>query len=174
MSSARLRVEGAGCYIAPMGEHDLLEVVEIEETTGLSQWGWEAYHAELSKPEAVMYVARRAEPDARTGRLVVGYVAARVSADELHINNIGVRPEFRRRGVGGVLLAIALEAGAGRGARSAVLEVRAGNAAALALYGRVGFRVVGERRNYYKSPAEDAKIMTRLLEEALDTRSELG
>src|SRR5256714_1908501 len=56
MSSASLRsdlsVEGRA--VAPMTEHDLLEVVEIEETTGLSQWGWDAYGAELSRPEAVM------------------------------------------------------------------------------------------------------------------------
>ena len=70
MSRAELRVElaAAGCVIVPMTEHDLLEVVEIEETTGLSQWGWEAYRAELEKREAVMLVARRNSPDASTGR----------------------------------------------------------------------------------------------------------
>ena len=43
-----------------MTEHDLLEVVEIEETSGLSLWGWEAYRAELERRESVMLVARRA------------------------------------------------------------------------------------------------------------------
>ena len=50
------------CAVGPMSEHDLLEVVEIEETTGLSQWGWEAYRAELARPEAVMLVVRRVAP----------------------------------------------------------------------------------------------------------------
>ena len=67
MSRAELsfELEEAGCVIVPMTEHDLLEVVEIEETTGLSQWGWEAYRAELEKQEAVMLVARRHFADAR-------------------------------------------------------------------------------------------------------------
>ena len=165
MSRAELRVEleAAGCVIVPMNEHDLLEVVEIEETTGLSQWGWEAYRAELEKPEAVMLVARRNAPEDETGRRLSGYIAARINADELHINNIGVWADARRRGVGGALLGAALELAARCGAYEAVLEVRAGNLPAQAMYERLGFEVVGERRNYYKEPVEDAKIMTRRL-----------
>jgi ribosomal-protein-alanine N-acetyltransferase len=142
-----------------MGEHDLLEVVEIEETTGLSQWGWEAYRAELARPQAVMLVVRRKTPD-DSGRRVVAYIASRVSADELHVNNIGVREEARRKGLGAALLEAALEEGARRGANLAVLEVRAGNLAAQALYRRFGFEVVGERRDYYRSPVENALVMT--------------
>jgi [ribosomal protein S18]-alanine N-acetyltransferase len=163
MSRAGLKGEcGEGCALVPMSEHDLLEVVEIEETTGLSQWGWEAYRAELARAEAVMLVARRAAPD-DSGRSVVAYIASRVSADELHINNIGVREESRRRGLGAALLGEALEEGARRGARLAVLEVREGNAAAQALYMRFGFEVVGRRRDYYRSPVEDALVMTKPL-----------
>jgi len=145
-----------------MCEHDLLEVVEIEETTGLSQWGWDAYRAELARPEAVMLVARRSRADV-SGRRLDGYIAARISADELHINNIGVRPDFQRQGVGRALLCSALDNASARGARLAVLEVRAGNLAARAMYERVGFEVVGERRNYYRQPVEDALVMTMRL-----------
>jgi len=159
----RVELERAGCVIVPMSEHDLLEVVEIEETTGLSQWGWEAYRSELEKAEAVMLVARRNLPEERTGRRLSGYIAARINADELHINNIGVWPDARRRGVGGALLGAALDLAERCGAYEAVLEVRAGNLPAQAMYKRFGFAVVGERRNYYKEPVEDAKIMTRRL-----------
>jgi ribosomal-protein-alanine N-acetyltransferase len=162
MSRASLKSEMKGCLIVPMTEHDLLEVVEIEETTGLSQWGWDAYRAELERPDAVMLVARRAAPDDK-GRAVVAYIASRINVDELHINNIGVREESRRRGLGRALLGAALDAGAARGARLAVLEVREGNAAAQALYEGFGFEVVGRRRNYYKSPAESALVMTKPL-----------
>lgn len=164
MSRAGLKgeCEGAACALAQMSEHDLLEVVEIEETTGLSQWGWEAYRAELARTEAVMLVVRREVPD-ESGRSVVAYIASRVSADELHINNIGVREESRRRGLGAALLGAALDEGAARGARLAVLEVRAGNEAAQALYGRFGFEVVGRRRDYYRAPIEDALVMTKAL-----------
>ena len=165
MSRAELKVEleSAGCVIVPMTEHDLLEVVEIEETTGLSQWGWEAYRAELEKQEAVMLVARRNTPDVLTGRYLSGYIAARINADELHVNNIGVWPESRRQGVGGALLWAALEAATRRGAVEAVLEVRASNLPAQRMYERFGFTIVGDRKSYYREPVEDAKIMTRRL-----------
>lgn len=165
MSRAKLKmqIEIAGCNIVPMSEHDLLEVVEIEETTGLSQWGWDAYRAELEKPEAVMLVARRQSHDALSGNRLSGYIAARLNADELHINNIGVRHAARRRGLGGALLDMALAVGAECGAYLAVLEVRAGNLTAQELYAHAGFSVVGERRNYYRGPVESAKIMTKPL-----------
>lgn len=149
--------------VEAMTEHDLLEVVEIEETTGLSLWGWDAYRAELERAEAVMLVARYAAREAYTPHAVCGFVAARLNADELHVNNIGVRPGVRRSGVGSALLGAALEAGFRRGARTAVLEVRAANGPAQALYRRFGFAVTGRRRNYYRNPTDDALVMCATL-----------
>lgn len=158
----RARAEGVDYEIVPMSANDLLEVVEIEETTGLSRWGWDSYHAELGRPEAIMLIARRATPDA-DGKYLHGFFAARLGADELHINNIGVRVCVRRKGIAGELLRRGLDLGARRGALSALLEVRAGNAAAQSLYASKGFEVVGRRRNYYHDPAEDALVMCRQL-----------
>jgi [ribosomal protein S18]-alanine N-acetyltransferase len=141
-------------------QHDLVEVVEIEETCGLSLWGWEAYHFELTKSDSIMLVARRTTPDWRTGKSLYGFVAARVAADELHINNIGVREEARTRGIGSALLRAAIATGRRLGARRALLEVRAGNVAAQALYSRCGFEIAGRRRNYYRDPPEDALVMS--------------
>ena len=162
MARAREVAEGApsGLSAERMSEHDLLEVVEIEETTGLSLWGWDAYRAELYKPEAIMLVVRARAAGLQT---VVGFIAARMNADEVHVNNIGVREEYRRKGLGGLLLGAALGDAAGRGATAAVLEVRASNLAAQALYARFGFRVAGRRKNYYRDPPEDALVMTRPL-----------
>jgi ribosomal-protein-alanine N-acetyltransferase len=148
--------------IEPMTAHDLLEVVEIEETSGLSRWGWDSYHDELSRPEAIVLVARRATPDAE-GKYLLGFIAARLGVDELHVNNIGVRERARRRGIGSVLLAKAVESGLAKGARTALLEVRAGNAPAQALYLSHEFEIVGRRRNYYHDPTEDALVMSRVL-----------
>lgn len=152
--------EALGLAAERMSEHDLLEVVEIEETTGLSLWGWDAYRAELSKPEAIMLVVRRRSKEWPS---VVGFIAARVSLDELHVNNIGVRHEYRRKGVGGLLLGATLVAASARGVREAILEVRVTNLAAQALYASFGFAVVGRRKNYYREPPEDALVMTKRL-----------
>ena len=144
-------------------QHDLLEVVEIEEACRLSLWGWTAYQAELSKPEAIMLVARRRTPDWQTGNSLYGFIAARVTAGELHINNIGVHLSARGRGVGSALLRAAIATGRRLGAERALLEVRAGNLPAQALYRSCGFEVVGRRRNYYREPQEDALVMHALL-----------
>ena len=144
-----------------MSEHDLLEVVEIEEGSGLSHWGWDAYHTELqSRKDSIMLVARK-EGSHRPGELsVIGFIVARCLADEIHVNNVAVRPSFRRQGIGQQLLEAVLAWGKEKQAGLAVLEVRAGNNAAQKLYRASGFEVVGRRRRYYKDPLEDALLMT--------------
>lgn len=144
-----------------MIEHDLLEVVEIEENCGLSRWGWDAYHAELSGGNgSLMLVAHLPSNERSEGaERIIGFVAARAVSDEVHINNVAVRPLYRQRGIGGALLASVLKEAHGRGARVAWLEVRIANIAAQALYGRHGFVVVGRRANYYADPPEDAYVM---------------
>jgi ribosomal-protein-alanine N-acetyltransferase len=149
--------------IEQMTAHDLLEVVEIEEACRLSLWGWDSYHAELSRPESIMLVARRTRADELTGHALHGFLSGRVSAHELHINNIGVHETARRRGIGNALMSVAFEAGRRQGARTAILEVRAGNVAAQGLYRRFGFAVVGRRRQYYHNPVEDALLMNAAL-----------
>ena len=101
---------------------------------------------------------------AETEGVVVGYVGMLYVLDEGYISNVAVRPDFRRRGVAEALLR-ALEARS-RALRLSflTLEVRAGNAAAVALYEKRGYRVVGRRKNYYEKPTEDAILMTLTLE----------
>ena len=147
-----------------MNEHDLLEVVEIEESCGLSLWGWDGYRLELERPEAIMLVARRVAAERAWGRGLDGFIAARVTADELHINNVGVPVRSRRQGIGSALLRAAFRHGARHGARMALLEVRAGNRAAQSVYDRHGFVIAGRRRAYYREPTEDALVMTATLE----------
>jgi len=149
--------------VEPMTAHDLLEVVEIEEACRLSLWGWDSYYADLLRPESIMLVARRARPDEQTGHHLYGFLSGRVSANELHINNIGVHESARQRGVGNALMEVAVACGNRQGALTAILEVRAGNVAAQSLYRRYGFAVVGRRRNYYREPTEDALLMNARL-----------
>ena len=102
-----------GIAITAMTEHDLLEVVEIEESSGLSRWGWAAYYAELQgNNRHLMLVARVAELQSSAGHpRVAGYIVGRMGADELHINNVAVREDYRRRGIGRALLRLILEEG---------------------------------------------------------------
>lgn len=162
---------GLDLSISRMTEHDLLEVVEIEEKTGLSLWGWDAYHKELQSREDVIMLVARTQPgtieagaDPGNEPAVAGFIVARVVADELHINNVAVRPEFRRQGIAARLTKAVLRQGQGDGVRIAFLEVRAGNVPAQGLYRRCGFQVTGRRRRYYRQPVEDALLMSLSLE----------
>ncbi|MDR2075478.1 MAG: GNAT family N-acetyltransferase [Desulfovibrio sp.] len=81
------------------------------------------------------------------------------AAADLEIYNLGVLPEFRRRGLGRALLVLGLELAAELGARRAVLEVRPGNEEAMALYAGLGFTPCGRRKRYYADSGEDALIL---------------
>ena len=146
-----------------MSEHDLLEVVEIEEQSGLSRWGWAAYHAELLSVHRSLLLVIRPTQLTAAGQRVIAYIVAREAGGELHINNVAVRHEYRRRGLGAFLLSRVLENARNLGVSVAYLEVRASNAAALALYERQGFRSIAQRPNYYSDPPEDAIVMSLYL-----------
>ncbi|HYX29821.1 MAG TPA: ribosomal protein S18-alanine N-acetyltransferase [Pyrinomonadaceae bacterium] len=142
-----------------MTEHDLVEVCAIEEMSELSAWGWDAYHNEMqSQIDTIMLVARVVSNFSE--HEIAGFIVARLIADELHVNNVAVRPEFRQRGLGSKLLKTTLEQARQRHATIAQLEVRAGNEPAQQLYHSCGFRAVGRRKNYYRKPAEDALLLS--------------
>jgi ribosomal-protein-alanine N-acetyltransferase len=92
---------------------------------------------------------------------VVGYGGLALAPPEAWINNIAVRRDRQRRGVGRVLLAALLARAAAGGARSVLLEVAADNGPAQRLYDAYGFEVVGVRRGYYQPGGVDALVMRR-------------
>jgi ribosomal-protein-alanine N-acetyltransferase len=142
--------------IEPMRERDLIDVVEIEETSGLNRWGYDAYRRELfTNPNSIMIVARNLVP----GPGVIGFFAGWIVEDELHVNNVASHREYRRIGVGRSLMEAAIDEAGRRSVAFVILEVRASNEAAQLLYGDLGFRIVGRRREYYRLPTEDALVM---------------
>jgi len=94
----------------------------------------------------------------------VGFALARVAADQAELLSIGVVPDRQRRGVARRMIAACVERVGGAGARALFLEVGEANRAARTLYEGLGFRVVGRRHQYYRTPdgaAEDALVMRR-------------
>jgi len=90
---------------------------------------------------------------------VMGFAVAQVVLPEAELESIAVEAGSQGRGVGALLLRALMERLRGLGVSELGLEVRASNAAALGLYGRVGFREVGRRRAYYSGPVEDAVLL---------------
>ncbi|WP_410821810.1 ribosomal protein S18-alanine N-acetyltransferase [Micromonospora sp. 050-3] len=93
---------------------------------------------------------------------VLGYAGlAGVPPDEVWVQNIAVRRDAQRRGVGRTLLEELLTEAVRRDARSTLLEVAVDNAAAQRLYATYGFEPIGVRRGYYQPSNTDALVMRR-------------
>jgi len=145
VSEPRWRIEPATAALVPR--------LRALAAAGFSDpWSEGAFLEELRAPDASLTVARA--PDGE----VVGYLALRCAADEVHVLSLAVDPARRRQGAGRALLLSGLARAAAGGARLAHLEVRPGNAGALAFYERFGFQAVGRRRRYYPD-GEDALLL---------------
>lgn len=142
-----------GLASRPMVEADLEQVLAIEEASFGTPWRAAHFLHELRNNRWA--VNRVGELEGK----VIAYACLWCIHEELKINNIAVRQDFRGRGVGRWLLLCLLREGLRRGCECATLEVRPGNEAALELYRSHGFEEVGRRPNYY-GPGEDALLMT--------------
>ncbi len=135
---------------------DLDAIVEIEEASFHNPTSREWYENELQRRDVCfVYVIRTPEHP------VAGFCAFWKLVDQIHINNLAIRPALRGQGLGQHLLARILEEAAGLGASTATLEVRRSNLAARRLYDRAGFALASVRTSYYTNPIEDALILTR-------------
>ena len=144
-------------WIDPLdGDEDLDGVLAVEEESFTNPWTREMYAWELQNREVChIFVVRT--PDHR----VAGFCAFWLVVDEIHINNLAIRPALRGQGIGTHLIQRVFEEAKRLGARRATLEVRSSNEAARRLYERLGFYVAGRRQNYYTHPVEDALILWR-------------
>ena len=136
-----------------MESRDVESILEIQSASPeVAQWSAWDYNR-VARGEMAGWVAEENSE-------VLGFLVARRVANDIEVLNFAVRAASRRRGVGGMLLRLALDWGAELHAQQALLEVRASNFAALNFYERRGFRVVGRRPRYYVSPIEDALLLS--------------
>lgn len=163
--------------VEPMRVEQLDQVRRIERVCFPTPWPRNAYRREILKNERAHYLVVRTtseqapRPRRRQfplsnllfgrseARDVVGYCGVWVMMDEAHITTIAVDPDYRRLGLGQLLIIqmarIALQARATR----MTLEVRMSNEHAQALYRKYGFSDGGIRPRYYSDDFEDALIM---------------
>jgi [ribosomal protein S18]-alanine N-acetyltransferase len=132
------------------------DVLAIEEASFTNPWTREMYLSEMENP-GVSYCFLAKDANGH----VMGFCSFWRVLDELHINNLAVKPEVRRLGAGTALLERVLDEAARFGARRVTLEVRRSNEPARLLYERFGFSVAGVRRGYYTKPVEDALVLWR-------------
>lgn len=118
-------------------------------------WSAGQFWSELAHvPNSRAYVV------ARDGDEILGYAGVYTNAPTADVQTIAVAPHAQRRGVGATLLHALADASRERGCTELLLEVRADNDPAIALYETNGFEVIATRRGYY-GPGVDAKIMRK-------------
>ena len=133
-------------------EKDAELIAEIEKHCFSTPWTAEQVKA--SNDSTVFFLAR-------VDSSVVGYGGMYTVLDEGYVTNIGVLPEFRRRGIGAKIVNKLIDYAKEKYLTFISLEVRVSNTAAIELYKSFDFKEVGRRKNFYNSPKEDAFIMTR-------------
>ncbi len=160
----------APCRLTAITPADLAQILSIENRSFPSPWNHNAFLEELACPTAYGYTARYvrnlSETDSTlTDGDLLGYIWYRIIIDEMHIFKVAVAPEWRRLGVASWILRRAMTAAEDKGAAAALLEVRASNAEALALYRKLGFNMIGRRKGYYSPPDEDGLMLKKQLKE---------
>ena len=154
----------AYCLRLMCGE-DITQVSEIDKNCFPTMLPATNYQTEIINPMAHYLVALDDTPLVQNDAipvkpLIPGFAGLWLMAGEAHIINIAVREEYRREGLGELLLIGLIEKARGLMASLVTLEVRASNKAAQRLYGKYGFTERGKRRAYYTDDREDAVIMT--------------
>ena len=130
----------------------LSQLVELEKSSFSDPWSEELLRQEL-EGELSLCIGLLCE-----GRLAAA-ACFRIAADEAELLRVAVLPAYRRQGLGKRLLQEGARLLAARRCRLLYLEVREGNAPARALYQSLGFDTVGRRKDYYRSPQEDALLL---------------
>lgn len=139
--------------IRRMTLEDVPIVHEIDTLSFSLPWTERSFRFELTEnPVSRNWVAE-------SGGRITAMLTLWLIVDEAHIATLATHPGFRRQGIGERLMIAALVSARNEGARRSFLEVRAGNAGALALYKKYGFVVAGIRPRYYKDNNEDAILM---------------
>lgn len=94
------------------------------------------------------------------GGMAVAYAGMTIALDEGAVTNVATHPDHRQKGYGEAVLRHLMRLAGERGVVRFFLEVRVSNAAAIALYRKLGFEIAGKRPNFYSHPREDAFVMT--------------
>lgn len=145
--------------IVSMNADHVPQIAALERLCFSDPWSEASIASELDNPLSYWLVAEE-------NGVVLGYIGSQSCPPESDVMNVAVAPQARRRGLAGNLLCTLMEVLHSRGMESLTLEVRAGNAPAIALYDSLGFRQVGRRPKYYVNPTEDALILRKELTDA--------
>jgi len=140
---------------------DAAELARLHAGLFEKSWDTDSFSRLLMHPGSTSFLARVGKP-----AQIAGFIVSQLAADEAEILTLGVHKQNQRNGIGRRLVEAMSRAAKKAEVRRLFLEVGQGNAAALALYSRLGFREVGRRKGYYEhpgAPPEDALVLALAL-----------
>ena len=121
----------------------------LSDVYGLSPWNLEQIEADLKQANTEYFYLYEAQA-------LIGFLALQDLAGELEITQLAVKKAYQGQGLANQLMGFLADR-----PERIFLEVRASNQVARALYEKHGFLPVGQRKNYYQNPVEDAILMAR-------------
>lgn len=139
-----------------MNKSHIEGIMEIEKDSFAIPWSRVAVEKELSNNLAIYAVVKENDK-------VVGYGGMWHVVNEGHITNIAVHKDYRRKGIGNIIVNKLIEIAEEKEMIGLTLEVRKSNFPALELYRKNGFKLEGIRPEYYEDNKEDAYIMWKYL-----------
>lgn len=167
--------------IEELTEKDLSAVMQIDKECFGGLWNREGYQREIDSPNSQILIMKLAldagtddsyniceasptkAPSSQTissgDTSIIGIGCAWFILEEAHITMLAIRPQYRRQGLGQLLLIKLLKNAIQKQSEWATLEVRVSNQAAQKLYEKLGFINIGQRKNYYQDTKEDALIL---------------
>ncbi len=149
-----------------MRPDDLEEVMVIERAAFKHPWSTELFRRELEHDWSTILVAIEPLTSAAQGKdseRIVAFLIYWLVHDEVHILNVAVAMDHRRKGIARMLMAETERRADLANASLMTLEVRRSNLGALELYREFDYRAVGVRPNYYIDEGEDAIVMVKEL-----------
>lgn len=165
MTETRVSEKLSGWRLGELADEDLASLLALERLCPSTPWSASQWAQTLS--EAVSETARSKMPGLWCDQQLVGHAVVTNIGLDAELQAIMVAPAWRRHGVGQRLLKAVVGYAIAWSSEKLLLEVRAGNSAALALYRQAGFELDGVRKGYYAAHAgmarEDACLMSLCL-----------
>lgn len=141
--------------------HLLQQVADIEQKVQLDSWNQQQIDALLQQDINQCWGIVQADQPQQQDKQLVAYCLISTVFEVAEVLHIGTHPDFQRRGLAASLLQALIQDMPHKQLDRILLEVRADNTKAIALYRKMGFEVIHTRKGYYAIPAEDGSIERR-------------
>ncbi|MBP0979849.1 MAG: ribosomal protein S18-alanine N-acetyltransferase [Oscillospiraceae bacterium] len=132
-------------------------IFELESQCFSEPWSYQSFYQALDNPDYLFFLA------IDNNNNLIGYLILYQVLKQGYITNLAVYKNFRNIGVASSLLDFLINYSKSNYFEFISLEVRKSNILAINLYKKFGFNKVGERKNFYIKPTENALILTRLI-----------